>query len=221
MRRPSLPLLFTFAGLLALLAVIAVALVMKKPVPVATDDDDDDDGTTTDVVAATATQGRHFDPTFGSLAALVPQGGSAPVLQSAAAMVGSAVPVEAHGKQFHDLAWLQQQGNDSYTLQVLAARSEDAVRQFIAGQKDPDQYGYFQSVEDGQPWFIVVYGSYGSRVQAEGTVPSLADLGFPTRPFAKAFSAYVSDITAPAAQPAAVIVSAPTPAAAPLPAPQP
>ena len=219
MRRYSRPLLLSFAVLLGLLLVIAMALLLKKPVPVA--DDEDDDGQPTADAAANAAQGRRFDPTFGSLAALVPQGGSAPVLFQGAAGSGVADAsgsASGHGDQYRDLSWLRAQAGDAYTLQVLAAHSEDSARQFIAGQKDPEQFRYFQTVEAGQSWFVVVYGNYGSRVQAVGTAAEL-DFGQATRPFAKAFGDYVADINqvvaAPAAGSASPAEPAPVPAVAP------
>ena len=216
MRRYSRPLLLSFAVLLGLLIVIALALLLKKPVPVA--DDDDDDGQPTADAAANAAQGRRFDPAFGSLAALVPQGGSTPVLiqgNAGSGAVDASGSADGHGDQFRDLSWLRSQGNDAYTLQVLAAHSEDSVRQFIAGQKDPEQFRYFQTVQAGQSWYVVVYGNYGSRVQAIGTATAL-DFGLDTRPFAKAFSDYVAEINQ--VVPAPVAASAPAAEPAPVPA---
>jgi septal ring-binding cell division protein DamX len=192
--RYSPPLLLAFLALLGLLLFAVFMVVLKHPAP----DDGEADGA--DVApAANAVQGRRFDASFGSLAGLVPQGGRAPVLSTPAAslamsaapevpQVVAADPSVVHGEQFRDLNWVKAQG-DAYTLQVLGARNEEAVRQFIATQKDRNQFRYLQVTEGGQPWFVVVYGSFDSRDQALAAGDALD--GLPSRPFARPFSAYV------------------------------
>lgn len=211
MRRFSRPFLASFVVVLGLLFLVGAALVLKKPVPPPTDDDDDDDGQP-GLVSPTAGSG-HFDPTFGSLASLVPQGGSAPVLTTPAPVAAADSAPEApadsgdtaeaaprHGAQFRDTAWVQAQDATAYTLQVLAARSEDAAREFIGGQQQADQFRYFQVTQNGQPWFVVVYGSYGSRDQAIQAAPALAaQTGLDSAPLVKNFGAFVAEL--PAATP--------------------
>lgn len=135
--------------------------------------------------------GRQFDPDLGSLKGLVPE-------------VGGYVPEQAgtvveHGTGFRDLDWLRAQGS-AFTLQVLGARNEEAVKSFIAGQVDPDAFSYFESREAGEPWFVVVYGNYSSRELALGVADSL-DFGLGSRPFPKRFSAYADAISLAASPP--------------------
>jgi septal ring-binding cell division protein DamX len=222
-QRFSPGLLLALLVLIGLLAFSGLMVVLKHPAPPT--DDDDEGGPP---ASANAVQGRRFDSSFGSLAGLVPQGGSAPVISNpaaaapadsaagpapAAADVPQAVagdPSVVHGEQFRDLNWVKSQGG-AYTLQVLGARSEDAVRQFIATQKDRTQFRYLQVLEAGQPWFVVVYGSFDTREQALAAADTLD--GLSSRPFARPFSAYVSGPvqTPAAAVPAAPAADAPAP----------
>jgi septal ring-binding cell division protein DamX len=202
------------------LLVFCVFVVMFRQPPPPAETDDEDTGAPP-VTATNAGQGRRFDNAFGSLAALVPQGGSTPVTATpAAALAGSAAAgavsagdaapqaVEAnaqavHGEQFRDLGWIRAQGG-AYTLQVLGAHDEASVRQFIATQQNGDQFRYIEVMEGGAPWYVVIYGSFDTREAAIAAVGSID--GLPSRPFVRQFSAYVG--AAPAA-PATPVDAAP------------
>jgi hypothetical protein len=208
MRRFSRPFLISFVVVLGLLVAVGLALVLKKPVPAPSDDNDDDDDGQPGLVSPAAGSGQ-FDATFGSLAALVPQGGSAPVLttppplaaaDSAAQPAATAEAAPRHGAQFRDTAWVQAQDASAYTLQVLEAHSEDAAREFIAGQQQADQFRYFQISQNGQSSFVVIYGSYGGRDQASQAAPALAaETGLDSAPLVKNFGAFTAAL--PAATP--------------------
>lgn len=133
----------------------------------------------TDVGALVKTE---FPRNFGQLADLVPfAGGVAPI----AAQV---VPVE-HTAEFRDMAWVHAQNADSFTIQVLAVRDEEAVKRFLASVPDRGRYVYFQSMLDGTSWYVVTTGSYATVELARGIAES-DSFGTDTKPFPKRMGAY-------------------------------
>lgn len=133
----------------------------------------------TDVGALVKTE---FPRNFGQLADLVPfAGGVAPI----AAQV---VPVE-HAPEFRDMSWVHAQNADSFTIQVLAVRDEEAVKRFLASVPDRGRYVYFQSMLDGTNWYVVTTGSYATVELARGIAES-GSFGTDTKPFPKRMGAY-------------------------------
>lgn len=124
-------------------------------------------------------------PDFGRLAEQVPfAGGIAPVSAEVQAMAA-----EPHEPEFRDSAWLRAQPSEAYTLQVMAARDEEAVRRFLAGRDDRSQFDYFLHTQDGNNWFVVTSGRYPSLELARGMAET-RDFGLPSRPFPKIIQAY-------------------------------
>jgi septal ring-binding cell division protein DamX len=156
--------------------------------------------------AAKTTAATTIAANFGRLDELVPfAGGVTPV----AAEVQSAPP--AHAPEFRDAAWLKAQSPDSFTIQVMAAHDEEAVKHFLAGREDRPQYFYFLSSVDGSDWYVVTTGSFTSREIAIGAAES-KDFGLPSKPFPKRFGIYQQAVNAGAAATTlpASPVSAPT-----------
>lgn len=135
-----------------------------------------------------------FPKDFGQLADLVPfAGGVAPI----AAQV---VPIE-HAAEFRDAAWVHAQNADSFTIQVLAVRDEEAVKRFLAGVPDRDRYVYFQSALDGSNWYVVTTGSYATVELARG-IAETGSFGTDTKPFPKRMGAYQTAVAPAEAAPA-------------------
>lgn len=111
----------------------------------------------------------------------------------AAATTGYSAAGVQHGGEFRDQAWLRAQDPATFTLQVLGARDEEAVKSFIAARADKSQLRYFQTQLEGQPWFVVIYGSFSSRELALGVAGSL-DFGVDSRPFPKSFGAIQDEL---------------------------
>lgn len=187
MQAQARPLLLSLLGSLLFAGLAVAVLLIPRHEPKASPDDADDGQP--DTVAGSATAPK-FDAAFGSLAGLIGENGKVPAVTVSDAPTGKGVQ---HGAQYKELGWLEGQAAGAFTLQILAARDEAAVKSFIAGQGNPDQFSYFRGYDNGQPWYVVVYGVYGSREQAEGTAATL-DIGLDSRPVAKAFSDYVEQI---------------------------
>lgn len=166
-----------------------------------------------------------FPPGFGRLDDLVPfAGGVAPVPE--------AVVTVDHAPEFRGPDWVAAQNADIWTLQVMAARDEEAVKRFLAEREDRVDFNYFVFPQDGSEWYVVTLGSFASRELAEGVATSKGigageGKAFPRRmgtyqeALRAAAQAAAAPPEAPAASPAATPVSPPAgaPAAVPGPAP--
>jgi hypothetical protein len=126
-----------------------------------------------------------------------------------------------HTPEFRDAAWLRAQNPDAFTLQIMAARDENAVKRFLVSRDDYARYNYFLYAQDGALWYVVTTGNYASMEQARGVADS-TDFGLPTRPFPRRFGLYLKTLTAPPAPvPPTSVSPAPastTPTSAPTPA---
>ncbi len=60
-----------------------------------------------------------------------------------------------------------------YTLQLLGAGSEQAVRDFVASQPNREQLLRFTTRRQGKDWFVVVAGRYSSIEQARAAIAAL------------------------------------------------
>lgn len=132
-----------------------------------------------------------FPANFGRLDDLVPfAGGIAPVAMEV-------TPLE-HGPEFRDADWVRAQSPDAYTLQVLAAHEEEAVKRFLASREDRARFVYFINPQDGAIWYVVTTGIFATREQAMGVADS-QDFGLTTKPFPKRVGVYQEAAVAAAA----------------------
>lgn len=63
-------------------------------------------------------------------------------------------------------SWLMNVPSDRYTLQLLGARSEDRIIEFIEQQTNPTEFAYFETRYQSEIWFVVVVGNYTDRQAA-------------------------------------------------------
>ncbi len=89
---------------------------------------------------------------------------------------------------------LMSQAAQSFTIQLLGSRSEDNVRNFISSN-DRQGMGYFQTVYQRQPWFVVILGNFGNRASASETIDSLPQSLRSLQPWVRAVSDIQSEIS--------------------------
>lgn len=157
-----------------------------------------------------------FAPGFGRLDGLVPfAGGANPV--------ADVVVPEEHAPEFRGADWVAQQKPEAWTIQVMAARDEQAVMRFLAEREDRVDFSYFQYPHDGAQWFVVTLGSFPTRELADGVA---ATKGLPRgegSAFPRRFAVYQEALRQPlpggdpAAAPAPPAPAAPSLPAAPPP----
>lgn len=156
--------------------------------------------------------GSSFAPGFGRLDDLVPfSGGAAPVAEAV-------VPTE-HAPEFRDSDWVKAQKPDAWTIQVMAAREEEAVKRFLAGREDRGDFAYFVFPQEGSTWYVVTLGSYPTRELADGIAASKGLEPGAGGTFPRRLSVY-QEALQPAPAPEATPATGPD-AAAPAPAPAP
>lgn len=144
-----------------------------------------------------------FPSNFGSLIDLVPfSGGASPIAEEV-----PQAPVVEHAPEFRDDSWLKAQPATAYTIQILAVQDEEGIKRYLEGRTDRDKFEYFQRQQEGQSWYVLIYGRYPSLELARGVTES-TDFGGVSRPFAKIIQSYQTETNSlPASAPA----SAPAP----------
>ena len=81
-----------------------------------------------------------------------------------------------------------------YTLQVLGARSEESIVQFMHSLDNPNRLYYFSTVYKNAPWHVVVYGQYANRTAANRAVSSLPQELKKLKPWARSINGVQQDI---------------------------
>lgn len=76
---------------------------------------------------------------------------------------------------YHQDAWYRQRPATDYTLQLLGTRSRQAALDFMKGQAGVSDLGYFETLHEGKPWFVVTQGAYTNRSQAQQGVTRLPE----------------------------------------------
>src|SRR5690554_5544940 len=103
-------------------------------------------------------------PVAAAPAAATPATSSAPASRAPAVEVQAAPRASAEP---HGAAWYRQRPASQYALQVLGTRSRQAALDFIRAQSGVADMGLFETVHEGQPWYVVTQGAYASRAQAQ------------------------------------------------------
>lgn len=67
--------------------------------------------------------------------------------------------------------WYAAQAGSRYTLQILGARTEGSAQAFV--REHGAQYHYFKKQHQGQPLYVVTYGSFATREAAQVALKSL------------------------------------------------
>ncbi|QNH06193.1 SPOR domain-containing protein [Pseudomonas sp. B11D7D] len=68
-------------------------------------------------------------------------------------------------------SWYAQQSASRYALQVVGSRSEANIQALV--REGGSEYRYFKKVHQGQPLYVLTYGSFASRDAAQAAVKTL------------------------------------------------
>ncbi len=68
--------------------------------------------------------------------------------------------------------WYAAQAGSRYTLQILGARAESSAQAFV--REHGAQYRYFKKQHQGQPLYVVTYGSFATRQEAQLALQGLS-----------------------------------------------
>jgi len=81
--------------------------------------------------------------------------------------------------------WLRRQNSNAYTLQVLGVHDRLTLKKFIA-QNNLNEVAMFKTTYRNKNWYVLVYGIYSTRAQAEAALAQLpASLRKNTQPWAR------------------------------------
>jgi len=67
--------------------------------------------------------------------------------------------------------WYAQQPASRYALQVVGSRSEANIQALV--REGGSEYHYFKKIHQGQPLYVLTYGSFSSRDAAQAAVKTL------------------------------------------------
>jgi DamX protein len=82
--------------------------------------------------------------------------------------------------------WYAAQAGSRYTLQILGARAEASAQAFV--REHGAQYHYFKKQHQGQPLFVVTYGSFATPEAARAALQSLPDKVQAGKPWPRTFA---------------------------------
>ncbi|WP_193073207.1 AAA family ATPase [Pseudomonas sp. FME51] len=88
---------------------------------------------------------------------------------------------------YHQAGWYRQRAASEYALQLLGSRSRQAALDFVAAQSGVADLGYFETVHEGKPWFVVTQGAYAGRTQAQQGAAKLPESLRKLNPWPRSF----------------------------------
>lgn len=80
-------------------------------------------------------------------------------------------PVQATPSGGATSGWYAQQPASRYALQVVGSRSEANIQTLV--REGGSEYRYFKKIHQGQPLYVLTYGSFSSRDAAQAAVKTL------------------------------------------------
>ena len=89
--------------------------------------------------------------------------------------------------QFRTESWVQDQPSDSFTIQLMAARSEATVKQYIERHQIKNTAAYVRTSRRGLPWYSVIYRSFTNYQDARATLEQLPPTLTEARPWVRRF----------------------------------
>ena len=88
---------------------------------------------------------------------------------------------------------LAMQGSQ-YTLQLLGSQIEANAIRFIDDLQNKAGARYFETLYQGKPWFVVIYGEYPNRDAAIASIPKLPKQLQDRKPWARSIASVQTDI---------------------------
>src|SRR5690606_18910065 len=108
--------------------------------------------------------------------AAAPAAASTPPAERAPTASAPAPATRASSGGYHQEAWYRQRPASQYALQLLGTRSRQAAEDFVRRHSTLADIGYFETVHEGKPWFVVTQGAYAGRSQAQQGISRLPEV---------------------------------------------
>ncbi|GAB4299773.1 MAG: hypothetical protein Kow0096_19340 [Thiohalomonadaceae bacterium] len=152
-------------------------------------------GTTPDTwsVVVAGADGRISAPFQFNIAAPA-KAEAAPASPLAAAPAPAAAQPAVAG--FRDAAWLQAQAPHHFSVQLVGASTEEAVRAHLRGYDVRGDIALITVQRDGKPWFVLFWGNFADRAAAERAVAALPAPLKRVSPWIRPFAAVHAELAA-------------------------
>lgn len=124
----------------------------------------------------------------------LPQSPPSSPAQDAVQQPAAEQPINAEPAYYGDGNTLLSWKPTNYSLQMLGARKEKNIVEFIASMPDKDNLHYFFTYYKDKPWYVVVYGRYASRAEAMSARGELPEPLRSKRPWARSAKGIQDDI---------------------------
>jgi len=89
----------------------------------------------------------------------------------AAATPSSATP------SYNDDQWLMDKDSESYTIQLMFTATKDAAETFLSERSVPGEYSIYRKWSSNREWFVVVFGTFNDRFEAQSAIEQFGDTG--------------------------------------------
>lgn len=89
--------------------------------------------------------------------------------------------------------WYRAQASGGYSLQVLGTYSESSALSFVRSQGSG--YRYFRKMHQGKPFFVVTYGSFATRAEAQAAIKALPPKVQASNPWPRSFASIQQEAT--------------------------
>jgi DamX protein len=103
------------------------------------------------------------------------------------------VPAQTIGEA-RSAQWIRAQPGSRFTLQLFATSNREQREKFLRQQEHRERFATFQTRRDGAVWYIVTYGSYADRVEAEAAAKSLPTSFGGVKPWIRTFASVQATI---------------------------
>jgi DamX protein len=87
-----------------------------------------------------------------------------------------------------DARWVMAQPATAFTIQLVTLSAPERAAQYVAAQPDPAQFATYRLQRDGRILHVVVYGSFGTRDQAEAAARLLPATVGEVQPWIRPFA---------------------------------
>jgi hypothetical protein len=79
-------------------------------------------------------------------------------------------------QRIENLGWIKGRNPGHFTLQLAAMGDEQDVKEFIKQQAQAGRFAYYRKKQKGRNFFVVIYGSFANRADAEKAAARFASL---------------------------------------------
>jgi len=90
--------------------------------------------------------------------------------------------------------WLLSLDPKQYTLQMIGARDEAAVQEFISIYPSLTKVAYYKTLFKGSDWYVVIYGQFATKNEARQAVTRLPKKLIASKPWARPLASVQKDI---------------------------